>query len=152
MHNDINIFASSIIAGKGLISFDIGMRKIGVAISDASLIMALPQQYIERKGHYLDKLHALLINKAGIVVGWPLELDGTIGKSCAMVESFVINKIKTSLPILLQDERMTTKLANHKLKAFGINRKTRHALDDSISAQIILDEVLENLRKINGEN
>ena len=82
----------------------------------------------------------------GIVIGYPITLDNRIGKACHRVRAFA-NRIYSSfkLPILLADERNTTKIANEILQDLDLKRHKRHKIDDKIVASIILEMVLKKI-------
>ena len=134
-----------------LLSLDIGKTRIGIAISDINLIIANPfETYIRRNLSkdigYIGRL-SLDNHIKGIVIGYPLQLDGTEGENCLNIRNFS-NKLfkKTNLPIFLKDERMSTASATRALSESGMTRKKRHSLDDKTAAALILTDVLEMLR------
>ena len=88
-------------------------------------------------------------NICAIVVGLPVNMDGTSSSQAKIVTSFV-NKLakETNLPIYLQDERLTSKAADNMLKDMGFNRRQRNERDDMAAASLILETVLESVKKI----
>lgn len=145
---NIKEFLSSLPKEGAIIGLDMGKVRIGVALCDASRIIASPMQTYERRNMSQDLGHLAkfgLDNKVvAIVIGLPLQLDGSEGENCELVRHFA-NKLykKTSLPILLKDERMSTAAATRALSESGMSRKKRHSLDDQMAASIILQSVID---------
>ena len=88
-------------------------------------------------------------NICAIVVGLPVNMDGTNSEQTKIVVNFV-NKLakKTNLPIYLQDERLTSKAADSLLRNMGFNRKQRNERDDMAAASMILETTLESARRL----
>ena len=76
-------------------------------------------------------------------------MDGTSSSQAKIVTSFV-NKLakETNLPIYLQDERLTSRAADNMLKNMGFNRRQRNERDDMAAASLILETVLESVKKL----
>lgn len=148
----LDAFCQKLTAGQRLIAIDYGGKKLGVAISDPSLCMALPMNIIVEPNDERKIAHIIRISNenaaGGIVLGLPINMDGTRSEQTEIVQKFA-DKLasKTNLSIFLQDERMTTKAADNLLKTFGLKRKERNARDDSIAACLILDTVLDYYQK-----
>jgi len=151
MHEKTQDFAKEIEKNRALIGLDIGEKSIGVAISDTTHIIASPDSVYTRRNiskdlgylnEYIQKL-----NIGGIVIGLPLDLSGQEGENCEKVRAFAtkLHK-KTSLPVLLKDERMSTASATRALKESGMTRKKRELLDDKVAASYILQGVLDLLK------
>lgn len=132
--------------GGSIISLDLGAKKVGVAKADLSLKIAVPLTIVHYKN--VNSLSAALLQiisdnaVIGIVVGLPSHADiETMKKE---VIAFV-DALRLRLPFTLEDESYTTKMANTMLADAGLNRKKRNAIDDKISAKIILDSFLSAL-------
>lgn len=131
-----------------IIALDIGTVRIGIATSDIMEIIASAYEVYRRKNLDSDvKYIAELVSKldAGeIVIGLPLKLDGTEGQSVEMAKSFgeELSKL-TSVPIVYQDERLSTVSAERVLIESGMRREKRKDKIDSIAATFILQTYLD---------
>ncbi len=150
IYENIQDFSKIIQEDRRILCLDIGLVGIGVALSDLRQVIASPHSVYKRRNMSQDMGHLAKLaadeEVTGIVVGFPLELDGTEGKNCAKVRHFA-GKLykKASLPILLQDERMSTAAATRALKESNMTRKKRESLDDKVAASYILQVVLDGL-------
>ena len=131
-----------------LLGLDMGKVRIGIALCDASRIISSPMEAYARRNMskdlgYLGK-YCSDNEIVGIVVGLPLELDGSENENCESVRHFA-NKLykKTGIAIHLKDERLSTAAATRALSETGMTRKRRQSLDDKVAASIILQSVLE---------
>lgn len=143
---DLAEFAKLIEANKPLLALDVGSKKIGLAISDNNKKFSMPADIWLNNREFVSKISNFIISKKtyGIIVGIPYNMDGTKSSNAKFIEEFITkNLIPLSQPIFLQDERLTTRLADNLLKMTGMKRKERNALDDSISASLILDTVIQ---------
>ena len=134
------------------IGMDFGLKKIGLAISDKSLIVASPYQTYHRKGvesdaiYLSDLIQRLKVNL--IVTGLPIDLEHKIEiplykNMCKLLKKlYGLHK----LPVFMQDERFSTKQSIGILKDLGFNRKKSLELEDKIAASYILQDVLELLK------
>ena len=136
-----------------LLSIDMGEKKMGFAVTDMNRVMAMPLE-VMRFDHLKHKIEHIvkLIEKhkpCGIVIGLPLNMDGTESDQTKSVHTFVEKLVAvTDLPIFMQDERMTSSAANSLLKSTGMNRKDRHQIDDQVAACLILESVLDGIRNL----
>lgn len=138
-------------AGQPLIGIDYGQKKIGLAISTPDHQISLPLQLLTGDSEKRKLSHIVEITKnkniCAIVVGLPLNMDGTKSDQTIIVEKFAEKLEKrTNLPIFFQDERLTSRAADNLLKSFGIKRKNRNEHDDLTAASMILETTL-NARK-----
>ena len=131
-----------------IIALDIGTVRIGIATSDIMEIIASAYEVYRRKTLDIDvKYIAELVSKldAGeIVIGLPLKLDGTEGQSVEMAKNFG-EKLSdlVSVPIVYQDERLSTVSAERILIESGVRREKRKDKIDSVAATIILQTYLD---------
>ena len=131
-----------------IIALDIGTVRIGIATSDIMEIIASAYEVYRRKNLDVDvKYIAELVSKldAGeIVIGLPLKLDGTEGQSVEMAKSFgeKLSEL-TSVPIVYQDERLSTVSAQRVLIESGMRREKRKDKVDSVAATFILQTYLD---------
>lgn len=138
---------------KPLLAIDYGNKKIGLAISSPDHKISMPHSIITAGGDR-EKLQRIIdfivkSNICAIVVGLPVNMDGTSSSQAKIVTSFVNKLAKgTNLPIYLQDERLTSRAADNMLKDMGFNRRQRNQRDDMAAASLILETVLESVKKI----
>jgi putative Holliday junction resolvase len=138
-----------------LAGLDVGERRIGLAVSDATGTLARPVGVVRTSGldgDALDRAAAEIARLAdeedgliGLVVGLPRRLDGSANEMTPRVEAFAQTLgRRTSLPIVLQDERLTSIEAESRLAARDKDWRTRKARLDSAAAAIILQDYLDS--------
>lgn len=138
---------------KRVIAFDIGSKRIGVAISDPFGQYAMPcETYHRTRSFWTDVEAVAKIAKdrgVGVIVcGMPVNFDGTESIQTVKTQEFVdALREKTDLPIVLEDERFTTMQAREVQIQGGIKRDDRKKSIDSIAASYILDSYLERENK-----
>lgn len=139
--------------GSTLAGIDLGTKTIGVAVSDAGLAFAHPRPVIARKKFTADA-RALLdaIEKeraAAVVIGLPVNMDGSEGPRAQATRAFVRNMEKlTALPFVFWDERLSTVAAERALVSMDVSRKKRDERIDSAAAAFILQGALDRLRAL----
>ena len=138
-----------------IMGFDVGSRTIGVAISDELGITAQGLKTIKRKSMQedLEEISAIIaqFNIEKIVVGLPVNMDGTIGKQAEMIFQWIKTlKEKFSLPVETWDERLSTVEASKVLLEADLSRKKRKKVIDKLAAVLILQGYLNQSR--NGDN
>ncbi len=134
------------------VAFDIGDRRIGVAISDPFNTYALPSQTYFRKGFKEDvEAIAQIASSKGataIICGLPVNFDGTEAVQTEKTRRFIdALKEKTAIPVICEDERFTTKMAHETLISEGMRREKRKNYVDALAAANILDGYLSKLKK-----
>lgn len=136
-----------------ILGLDLGTKTIGVALSDVGLQIATPYSLIKRKKFTRDiaELSAIVSkqNVGGIVIGFPREMDGSIGTSCHRVYAFVDEMDKhIDVPVLLWDERLSTSAVERILIGEAdMSRKRRSEVVDKAAAGYILQGALDNLNR-----
>ena len=131
-----------------IVSLDIGTVRIGIASSDIMEIIASAQPVYRRKNNPSDvkNIAEIISNlEAGqVVIGLPLKLDGTESQSTEMAKQFgeELSKI-LDIPIVYQDERLSTVEAQRILIESGMRREKRKDKVDSLAATIILQTFLD---------
>lgn len=140
------------------LSLDVGNRRIGVAVSDASKLIARPLCVVDRK---TENALARLVALAGeqqvdeIIVGLPLNANGTKGEQAERVEQFVAQLVsRVTVPIKLIDERYSTMEAQNIMAQNGKRGGSRAGAragkssqpDDAVAAAVILQRYLDEQR------
>jgi len=148
--DDIVDFAAAVAPMRGLAGLDLGTVTIGVAVSDRMLSVATPLETIKRKKFGLDAARLLEIAHdralGGLILGLPLNMDGTEGPRCQSTRAFARNLEKlTDLPIGFWDERLSTVAAERALLEADTSRKRRSQVIDHVAAAYILQGVLDRL-------
>ncbi len=134
------------------VAFDIGDKRIGVAISDPFNTYALPSQTYFRKKFDEDVTALVKIAKEKgatvIVCGLPVNFDGTEALQTEKTRRF-IDRLKeaTDIPVVCVDERFTTKMAHEVLISEGMRREKRKNYVDALAAANILDGYLAAVSK-----
>ncbi|MBI3652524.1 MAG: Holliday junction resolvase RuvX [Acidobacteria bacterium] len=133
-----------------VIAVDFGSKNIGIAVSDALGITVRPVETIRRSS--LDKDLARLkflvedLEVEAVVVGLPLRMDGTMGEAAAKTLRFVERlRGELAIPVLTQDERLTSYEAEQWMMAQGLTRSARRRHSDEVAATIILRDYLSGL-------
>ena len=146
----IEAFAVALRPNRAIAGLDLGDKTIGVAVSDLRRMVATPIQVIRREKFTLDaaRLLALLAERgaAGIVLGLPLNMDGSTGPRVQATQAFARNLEKlTELPICYWDERLSTVAAERALLEADTSRKRRKEVIDQVAAGYILQGALDRL-------
>ena len=136
-----------------LAGLDLGEKTIGVAVSDATRMIASPLALI-RKAKFTDDVEALfkLIDSrrpVGLVIGLPVNMDGTEGPRCQSSRAWARNvlRLKPELPIAFWDERMSSMAVNRMLiDEADVSRARRAEVVDKAAAAWILQGALDRLR------
>ena len=148
---DTAAFAAALPAGGRLIGLDVGTRTIGTALCDAGWSFATPADLIRRTKFAADKaaLTTLLAREgvAGIVVGLPLNLDGSDSPRTQSVRAFARNIADLGRPILLWDERWSTMAVERAMIAADVSRAKRAERVDSAAAAFILQGAIDAMTR-----
>jgi putative Holliday junction resolvase len=131
------------------VGIDFGSKRVGVAVSDPSGILASPHSVIQRgRSHVEDhrKLAAIVeeYEASVVVVGHPLSLDGRAGPAARLVEAEV-DELRTSLevPVELYDERFTTVTADRSMLERNMKADARRKVVDKVAAAVLLQSWLD---------
>lgn len=132
----------------GLMGLDLGTKTIGVAVSDATRFIATPLETIARKNFTQDsgRLLSLIAERklSGIVLGLPLNMDGSAGPRVQASRAFARNLARiTDLPVGYWDERMSTAAVERMMIAQDTSRQKRAAAIDAMAAAYILQGMLD---------
>jgi putative Holliday junction resolvase len=133
-----------------LIGLDLGEKTIGIALSDPQLTVASPLT-TRRKSKFAEDFAALIALMAehhagGLVIGLPLNMNGTEGPSAQSARAFARNfASRSDLPVLLWDERLSTAAVTRALISTDTSRKRRAVLVDKLAAAYLLQGALDAL-------
>ena len=147
---DIAELASTLAPGERLMGLDLGSKTIGVALSDLGRTIASPKVIIRRRKFRADAqdLRDLIAENSvgGLVIGLPLNMDGSEGPRCQSVRQFAAN-LQAEFPIAIAfwDERLSTVSAERILLEADMSRKRRSEVIDKMAASIILQGALDRL-------
>jgi len=142
-------FREALPGGGRLIGLDVGTKTIGVALCDAQWTIATAAELIRRAKFSgdLEKLRTLIVAQrvAGVVIGLPLNLDGSDSPRTQSVRAFARNLQPLALPILLWDERWSTQAVTRTLIDADASRARRAELVDKMAAAYILQGAIDAL-------
>ena len=151
---DLPALAAAIGPGQRLIGVDPGAKTIGLALSDVSLMLASPHSALKR-GKLREVAEAIAKlarreNAGGLVVGWPVSMDGTIGPAAQAVRDWTLALSEmTGMPAALQDERLSSSAVNRFLIGEAdLTRSKRADAVDRSAAAWMLQGALDHLRHI----
>jgi len=140
-----------------IVGLDLGEKTIGVAVSDATRAVATPLELI-RKTKFTDDANALFKlmasrGAAGVVIGLPVNMDGSEGPRCQSVRQFATNIANhgppalAALPAVFQDERLSTAAVTRgMIEDYDMSRAKRAERVDAAAAAWILESALARLR------
>ena len=147
---DVAAFAAHLQGRGRLLGLDLGSKTIGVAISDSNWRIASAVDTVRRQKFsadaewlldYADREHV-----EGIVIGLPLNMDGSEGRRCQSTRTFQRNLSRlTELPMLLHDERLSSFAADQTMLEADLSRQKRAQKIDQIAAGYILQSALDCL-------
>ena len=139
--------------GKRILALDYGTKRIGIALSDELGWTAQPLETLNRRTLDRDIAHiASLVgtHEVGqVLLGFPLQLDGRVGPAIQAMREFQAQLEEgVPVPVILWDERLTTKAAEDLLIAADVSRKKRKGVVDRIAASILLQSYLASLEPV----
>jgi putative Holliday junction resolvase len=139
-----------------LLGLDLGTKTIGLALSDVERRIASPLETIQRIKFKQDAAALLKVAQthaiAGLVIGLPLNMDGTEGPRVQSTRAFVRNLAPlTALPIVFWDERMSTLAVTRTLLDADASRARRAAVVDKMAAAYILQGALDRLARLEAD-
>lgn len=153
---DIAAFAEALPPNRAIAGLDLGDKTIGVALSDLRRRVATPAMVIRRVKFTLDAAALLDFctaqGVAGLVLGLPLNMNGTEGPRVQASRAFARNLTRLSaLPITFWDERLSTVAAERALIEADTSRKRRKEVVDQVAAGYILQGALDRLSYLAGD-
>ena len=144
----IDEFKNNLSSGSRILGIDLGTKRIGIAISDYNQKIATPLQTLDKskQGKLIDELKSIITenNIKGIIIGNPINMDGTYGKSSQSAKDIAINiSNKIDIPVSLWDERLSTVGAFNLSSELDINVSKREKDIDKFAAAFILQGALD---------
>ncbi|NNJ12485.1 Holliday junction resolvase RuvX [Chloroflexales bacterium ZM16-3] len=136
-----------------VLGLDIGSRRIGVALSDASGTLSSPLTTVSATPHEraLAEIGRLVRENqvVEVVAGLPLTLRGEIGPQAELIRTFARElEAALSMPVALFDERLSTAAAEQMLRDLGVKPEKRKQQIDQVAASIILQDYLDHTRNL----
>ena len=134
--------------GSRLFGIDLGSKTIGLSLSDISLMIASPFKTILRRKLTIDLNELFLLadknNVAGLVIGLPLNMNGSSGPRVQSTKDFVYNLLKyRNIDVAFWDERLSTAVVERMLVEADLSRKRRDIIVDKLAAAYILQGFLD---------
>ena len=138
-----------------VMALDVGGRRIGVALSDTTRVLASPLTTLPAvpRTAALARIGALVAQHevAELVVGLPLTLSGEVGPQAQAIQAFAEElQQAVAVPVHLFDERLTSVAAERMMIDMGVKPERRKARIDEVAASIILQDYLESRRSRDG--
>jgi len=136
--------------GGRLLGLDVGEKTIGLAVSDPGLVVASPLVTLRRGKFTADaeRLARLVAERrvGGLVVGLPVNMDGSEGPRCQSVRQFAANLlVRLDLPLAFWDERLSTAAVTRAMLDADLSRRRRGEIVDQLAAAYILQGLLDRL-------
>ena len=151
---DTNEFGTALADGGKLAGLDVGTKTVGLAICDAGWHFAGPSETIRRTKFTadLEQLRAFVGREhvVGLVVGLPLNMDGSDSPRTQSVRAFARNLAPLELPILLWDERWSTVAVERAMLDQDMSRAKRAEKVDALAAAHILQGAIDALANLPG--
>ncbi|GAA4664130.1 Holliday junction resolvase RuvX [Bartonella pachyuromydis] len=150
---NINEVMDHLLPRQTIAGLDLGTKTIGIAISDMGLTFANPRPVLQRKKFIIDAHILIKIfdceNVGAIVIGLPLNMDGSSGPRVQATKTFVSNmKAHTEIPFIFWDERLSTIAAERSLLEMDVSRTKRASRIDSAAAAFILQGALNRIQSL----
>ena len=145
-------FAAAVPNGGKLAGLDVGTRTIGLAVCDSQWTFAGPAETIRRAKFTADlgKLRGFAAREhiIGLVVGLPLNMDGSDSPRTQSVRAFARNLEPLGLPVLLWDERWSTQAVERAMVDADVSRARRAEKVDALAAAHILQGAIDALARL----
>lgn len=131
------------------LGLDLGTKTLGISISDITGTISTPLVVLKHDNNFnylIEEIKKIIEEKKveTIVLGIPKNMNNTIGERGNMILSFKDELVKNiSIPIVLEDERLTTKVAENILITADVSRKKRKKIIDKMAANVILQSYLD---------
>ena len=156
-HTDLEALATDLAKGERLLGIDLGEKTIGLALSDVGRSIATPLETIRRTKFTPDaeRIRALAarFEIGGIVMGLPLNMDGSEGPRAQATRSFVRNlKALIGVPVVFWDERLSTAAVTRTLLDADASRARRGQVVDKMAAAYILQGALDRMGRLRSRS
>ena len=146
-----------------MLGIDYGAKRIGLALSDATATLASPWRLLQRPPSEAETLRVMIgeitvlaaddDGLEAVVVGWPRRLDGSPTHQTSIVQAFATAlKGKIDIPVILQDERLSSHEAESRLATREADWKKRKAKLDAAAAAVILQDYLDQRAPVVGDD
>lgn len=150
---NINEVMMHLLPRQTIAGLDLGTKTIGIAVSDMGLTFSNPRPVLQRKKFVADAQKLIQIfdreNVGIIVIGLPLNLNGSSGPRAQATRTFVSNmEVHTEIPFVFWDERLSTIAAERSLLEMNVSRAKRAIRIDSAAAAFILQGALNRLQEL----
>ncbi len=131
-----------------ILALDLGEKIIGLALSDLTKTIATPYGKLNRKKFSVTSKFLMQIiekeNVGAVIIGFPLNMDGSIGPSAQSARDFAVNFTKvSSLAVAIWDERLSTVAVERTMIEADLSRKKRSKIVDKLAATFILQGALD---------
>ena len=130
-----------------VLALDLGDKRIGIAMSDEMRLIGAPHSVYTRVGYGPDvrHIHQLYVDHHAdlIVCGLPRNMDGSLGFQAEKVMAFAQKLTEAGMPVVFQDERLSTVSAHQALIEGGMRRDARKGTVDKVAAAVILQAYLD---------
>jgi putative Holliday junction resolvase len=138
--------------GMRLFGLDVGEKTIGLEVSDPALRVATPVDTLRRGKFTADaeRLRLLVAERkvGGLVIGLPVNMDGSEGPRCQSVRQFAANLLsRFDIPVAFWDERLSTAAVTRTLLEADLSRRRRAEVVDKMAAAYILQGALDALAR-----
>lgn len=131
-----------------ILGLDVGDVRIGIALSDETQLIASPHSVYTRVGWGPDVKHIqkLFVDTGAVLIvsGLPRNMDGSVGFQAEKVMAFMDKVKEAGLPVVFQDERLSTVSAHQALIEGGMRRNDRKGTVDKVAAAVILQSYLDS--------
>ena len=135
------------------LGLDYGDRRVGIAVSDLNKEIAFPRDFLEYRNmkELLEAIQKICEEDSitKIILGLPIQMDGTFGERAQKTQVFfdALKKMMPKMPIDFFDERLSTQYAIKALGQQGVRAKDQKGKRDALSAQIVLQNYLNGLKR-----
>ncbi|MDE2464218.1 MAG: Holliday junction resolvase RuvX [Alphaproteobacteria bacterium] len=151
--NTLAEFKSALPHGTRLVGLDLGEKTIGLALSDSLRLIASARTNLKRAKFAANAVQIEQViaqeQAGGLVIGLPLNMDGSSGAAAQSARAFARNfAARSPLPILLWDERLSTAAVTRTLLAADASRQRRREVVDKMAAAYILQGALDAMRNL----
>ena len=131
-----------------LIGIDYGQKHVGISLSDLTWTIATPYKVLSQS-ELLQQFNSLVQREiiVSLIVGWPVNMNGTVGPSCEAVAAYAKKLLKQcNLPVFAWDERLSTMAVHRTMIEADLSRKRQKEVVDKMAASYMLQGFLESLR------